>query len=546
MLKLIFVTARDRKRLTEISSILVRHGSQDIIRFLGLSELVVKPSSPSFCSDIPLPERLCAALEELGPTFVKLGQILASRSDLLGPEWTKALSKLHSSATALPWDVVERIMRDSLGTELEHVFSWWDTTPLAAASIGQVHRARLKNGKEVVVKVQRPGLDEKLRADLRLLRFLAESIEEQNHRLARFRPVQLVLFLDTALTQELDFCYEAANYETAIAQFKTDPDVVIPMVYKDWSSSTLLVQDFLEGVSPTLAVAARSNEYDGPYLAQIGAKAFMKMVFEYRFYHADPHPGNVMILPENKVGFIDFGMVGRLSEARRDELLSFLYAISESDSRGIVDALIGWSHASELDIEKLELAAAFFLDRQGCFPLQLGKALTDIFTTAREFQLTLPPDLVLLFKALITADGVLQRLDPEFDIIRTLRPMLRKHMFNRGKTFFSQRSLIKLGHQLGHSASDLPQTLHLVLKRLQHGRVKADISLTNLDKLGVALERAAVTLAIAIITAVLALVLGAWMILTDLHLAGIPLLPVISGSGVLAGMVWLIWRLRGR
>ncbi|KHN50677.1 ABC1 kinase family protein [Pectobacterium fontis] len=546
MLKLIFVTARDRKRLTEISSVLVRHGLQDIIRFLGLSESVGESASPSFRTDTALPERLCAALEELGPTFIKLGQILASRSDLLGPEWTTALSKLHSSATPLPWNVVEHIMQHSLGTELENVFSWWDTTPLAAASIGQVHRARLKNGKEVVVKVQRPDLEKKLRADLRLLRFLSESIEQQNHRLARFRPVQLVLFLDTALTQELDFCYEAANYEAALAQFNDDPDVIIPTVYKDWSSSTLLVQDFLEGVSPTQVGSAEPNEYDGPRLAQIGAKAFMKMVFEYRFYHADPHPGNVMVLPGNKIGFIDFGMVGHLSESRRNELLSFLYAISERESRGIVDALIGWSHAYELDVAELELAAAFFLDRQGCFPLQLGKALTDIFTTAREFQLTLPPDLVLLFKALITAEGVLQRLDPEFDIVKTLRPMLRKYMSNRGKAFFSQRGLSKLGYQLGHSATELPQTLRLVLKRLQHGRVKADIALTNLDKLGVALERAAMTLAIAIITAVLALVLGAWMILTDLRLAGVPLLPIISGSGVFVGIIWLIWRLRGR
>ncbi|KFX19135.1 AarF/UbiB family protein [Pectobacterium betavasculorum] len=546
MLKIIFVTARDRKRLTEISSVLVRHGLQDIIRFLGLSEPVGKSSSPSFRTDISLPERLCAALEELGPTFIKLGQILASRSDLLGPEWTTALSRLHSSATPLPWNVVEPIMLHSLGTELENVFSWWDTTPLAAASIGQVHRARLKNGKEVVVKVQRPGLDKKLRADLRLLRFLAESIEQQNPRLARFRPVQLVLFLDTALTQELDFCYEAANAETAMAQFNDDADVIIPMIYKDWSSSTLLVQDFLEGVSPTRVSSAKPNEYDGPHVAQVGAKAFMKMVFEYRFYHADPHPGNVMVLSGNKVGFIDFGMVGHLSESRCNELLSFLYAISESESSGIVDALIGWSHADELDVAELELAAAFFLDRQGCVPLQLGKALADIFTTAREFQLTLPPDLVLLFKALITAEGVLQRLDPKFDIVKTLRPMLRKHLFSRGRAFFSQRSLIKLGHQFGHSATALPQTLRLVLKRLQHGRVKADISLTNLDKLGVALERAAITLAVAIITAVLALVLGAWMILTDLRLAGIPLLPIISSSGVFVGIAWLIWRLRGR
>ncbi|MEH2921624.1 ABC1 kinase family protein [Samsonia erythrinae] len=541
MLKLIMVTARDRKRLTEIITILIRHGLQDIIQFLGLRNVVTPSVRQKIPSETALPERLCAALEELGPTFVKLGQILASRSDLLSPEWTAALGRLHSHASPIPWQDAEEVMRNALGNDPASVFSSLETTPLAAASIGQIHRARLKDGTEVVVKIQRPGLDEKLRADLRLLRFLAESIEQQNHDIARFRPLQQILFLETVLIQELDFCYEAANGEQARRNFSDNPDVIIPKIYWEWSSSMLLVQDYLPGHSPLKPDSLSQYGYDGPHLAKVGANAFMKMVFEHRFYHADPHPGNVMAMPGNKVSFIDFGMVGRLSESRRNELLSLMYAISERDVLGITDVLIGWCYADALNVTELELAASFFLDRQGNLPLQLSKALTDMFTTAREFKLMLPPDLVLLFKALITADGVLHRLDPNMDIIDTLRPVIHEQIQNSATTLFNQRSVARLGQQLLHASTSLPQTLRLTLRRLQHGRIQADVSLTNLEKLGASLERAAMTLAVALLTAILALILGEWFIQQDIRLADIPVLPIISGVGLAAGICWLIW-----
>ncbi|MFP9229350.1 ABC1 kinase family protein [Pectobacterium cacticida] len=542
MLKLIMVTARDRKRLAEIITVLIRHGLRDVIHFLGLTQVAPPTVRQTFSPNASLPERLCAALEALGPTFVKLGQILASRSDLLSPEWTTALGRLHSHSAPIPWQDAEAVIRHALNNDPDAVFSWLDPQPLAAASIGQIHRARLTDGTDVVVKIQRPGLGEKLRADLRLLRFLAETIEQQNHHIARFRPVQLILFLETVLLQELDFCYEAANGEQARRNFSDNPQVIIPRVYGEWSTSTLLIQDYLPGHSPLKPDSLSQHGYDGPRLAQIGADAFIKMVFEHRFYHADPHPGNVMALPGNKVAFIDFGMVGRLSESRRNELLSLVYAISERDSLGMVDVLIGWCSPETLDIAELELAASFFLDRQGNLPLQLHKALTDIFTTAREFKLTLPPDLILLFKALITADGVLHRLDPNIDIIETLRPVIHEQLSHNATSPLNQRSLIRLGQQLLHAGSSLPQTLRLVLRRIQHGRFQADIALTNLEKLGNALERSAMTLAVALLTAIFALILGEWFIQQDIRLADIPVLPILSGLGLTAGIGWLIWQ----
>ncbi|OHY65431.1 ABC transporter [Pluralibacter gergoviae] len=546
MIKAIMATARDRARLQEITGVLVRYGLQDLLRALGLSGLLDKLSHGHSRDDRPLPQRLCAALEELGPAFVKLGQILSTRSDLLAPEWTEALGQLNAGASPLPWSALEAQVSATLGDAPANVFAWFDEAPLASGSMAQIHRARLRDGDEVVVKIQRPGIEPVIRADLRLLHFLAASIEQQSETLARFRPAMLVRYLETALQQELDFCYEAANGEKMRQNFADDPQVVIPEIYWAWTSPTLMVQALLSGTAPLDGQQLAAAGLDGKVLARRGAEAFIKMLFDYRLYHADPHPGNVMALSDNRVGFIDFGMVGYLSDTRRNELLSLLYAISERDAGGIVDALIAWSDRDDLNIIELELAANYFLQRQGSRTLQLGKALTDMLATAREFRLSLPPDLVLLFKALITADGVLLRMDPQFDIIAVLRPQLRRQLMRRYTRFASRRRMVTLGNRLLDSGDTLPQTLRLVMQRLRHGRLHADINVDNLNQLGKSLERAASTLALAIVLAATVLVLTPWLLGLHWTLLGVPAIPLLLALCGIGGSAWLIWRLWSR
>lgn len=546
MIKAIMATARDRARLQEITGVLVRYGLQDLLRALGLAGLIDKLSSGHVRDDRPLPQRLCAALEELGPAFVKLGQILSTRSDLFAPEWTEALGQLNAGASPLPWSALEKQVSAALGDAPANVFAWFDESPLASGSMAQIHRARLHDGDDVVVKIQRPGIEPVIRADLRLLHFLADSIEQQSDALARFRPAMLVRYLDTALQQELDFCYEAASGEEMRRNFADDPQVVIPRIYWTWTRPTLMVQARLSAAAPLESRQLAAAGLDGPLLARRGAAAFIKMLFDYRLYHADPHPGNVMALADNRVGFIDFGMVGQLSETRRNELLSLLYAISERDAGGIVDALIAWSDRDFLNIAELDLAANYFLQRQGSRTMQLGKALTDMLATAREFSLSLPPDLVLLFKALITADGVLLRMDPGFDIIAVLRPQLKQQLLRRYGRVASRRRLVTLGNRLLDSGDSLPQTLRLVMQRLRHGRLHADITVGNLDQLGKSLERAASTLALAIVLGATVLALTPWLLGLHWTLLGVPVIPVMLTLCGVVGSGWLIWRLWSR
>lgn len=546
MIKAIMATARDRSRLQEITGVLVRYGLQDLMRLLGLSALFDKFSVGKIRDARPLPERLCAALEELGPAFVKLGQILSTRSDLLGPEWTDALSQLNASASPLPWSSLEAQVVATLGDTPRNLFAWFDETPLASGSMAQIHRARLAEGDEVVVKIQRPGIEPTIRADLRLLHFLAETIEQQSDSLARFRPAMLVRYLENALHQELDFSYEAANGEKMLQNFADSENVIIPQIYPTWTRPRLMVQAFLHSASPLDSQQLASAELDGRLLARRGAEAFIKMLFDFRIYHADPHPGNVMALAGNRVGFIDFGMVGYLSETRRNELLALLYAISERDTSGIADALIAWSDGDALNITELELAANYFLQKQGSRTLQLGKALTDMLATAREFRLPLPPDLVLLFKALITADGVLQSMDPQFDIIAILRPILKKQLMQRYAGFASRRRMVILGNRLLDSGDTLPQTLRLVIQRLRHGRLHADINVENISQLGKSLERAASTLALAIVLAATVLALTPWLLKLHWTLFGIPVIPMLLSLCGIGGSAWLIRRLWSR
>ncbi|CAI0841226.1 ABC1 kinase family protein [Serratia quinivorans] len=545
MLKMVLVTARDRARLKEISAVLIRYGLQDVIRLLGLSTLLSGGEGGGEPQDNQtLPQRLRAALEALGPTFVKFGQILATRSDLLDSSWTDELDRLHSQATTLAWSELAPQITADLGDDPHHLFAEFDEAPLAAASMAQIYRARLHSGEAVVIKVLRPGLAKTIHADLRLLAYLAETVEQQSPALARYRPRQMVRALATALNHELDLTHEGNNCERVAQQFAQRPEVVIPKIYWQWSSKRLLVQEFLPGIAPENPQQLATAGFDGPLLARRGAQAFMKMALEHRLYHADPHPGNLMALADNRVGFIDFGMVGQLSERRRNQLLLLLQAIAERESGGIVNTLIAWSDSDPLDLLDLELAAQNFLDKQASATLTLGKALTDLLVMAREHQLALPPDLVLLFKALITADGVLHRLDPNFDIIATLKPMLQQVMLQRYTPEAVRRRMLALGGEALDAGEELPQTLRLLMRRLKRGQISADINLKNISQLSQALERAAVTLAIAIVTAAFTLGLAPYLMQSSVRLWGIPLFPALGALACLGGVLLLALRLR--
>ena len=343
MLDSSWTALKHHRRLHQIVATLVRFGAQDVLLRLGLGRLLVDVNAePGESLPASTPQRVRMALEALGPTFIKCGQILASRRDILGPEWVNELQALHSQASTLPWAELEAQVLEDLGCGLDQVFAEFDTQPLAAASMAQVYLARLLSGEAVVVKVQRPGLRHTMTADLQLLESLAQLVE-QNAALAVYQPRQMVRQLARAMLEELDFTQEGQNGDSIAQNFAQTPHIVIPRIYWAFSSQRLLVQEFLPSFTPLARDALIEQGLDPGLLASRGARAFIKMLLEDGLFHGDPHPGNLRAMSDNRVGFIDFGMVGRLDERRRLEVMNFMRALTEGSTELLVAVLIDWS-----------------------------------------------------------------------------------------------------------------------------------------------------------------------------------------------------------
>ncbi|MGK2952927.1 MAG: ABC1 kinase family protein, partial [Thiobacillus sp.] len=318
---------RDLPRLHEIASVMIRYGWGDLVRLLGISGALERAGqvlhwhSTSEISQLEAPVRIRRALEELGPTFVKLGQLLATRVDLFPPHWITEFEKLHSHVPAVPYEILHPHLVTSLKGEPAEVFAEFDPVPMAAASIAQVHRARLKDGTPVVVKIRRPGIENVIQADLRILEHAARLLESEVADSRRYDPVHIISQFRRSLNRELDLVKEARNIDQFARHFADDPLVKIPKVYWDHTSSHVYVQEEIIGLAGMTPAMLRSHGLDPKLLAARGADTVLRMVLEHGYFHADPHPGNILFLPDNRIGIIDFGMVGMLTPSRRNQIV---------------------------------------------------------------------------------------------------------------------------------------------------------------------------------------------------------------------------------
>ncbi len=554
--------ARDMGRLNDIAGVLIRHGFGDSVRRLGLADRLeraghaLKWEHAADLARIEPPVQVRLALEELGPAFVKLGQILAGRADLFGPEWIAEFEKLHNHVPAVPFEQLRPQLREDLGGEPEEVFARFDTEPLAAASIAQVHRAQLKDGTEVVVKIRRPGITTVIEADLRLLGRLAALVEAEMPALKPYHPQQLVRELVKSLRRELDLAGECRHAERIAANMAPLPWIVIPRVHWAHTGERVNVQDFVGGIpGDRLDQLTPEAGFDRTLLAQRGARAVLKMIVEDGFFHADPHPGNVFYLPGNGIAFIDFGMVGRLSERRREELLQLLLGLVERQAPAVADVLMDWTGDSHgINLGQLETEIEAFVDQYHGTPLaelSLGQMLADVTTLLREHHLGLPPDLALLIKAFISLEGMGRGLDPGFHMATEATPMLRQVLRARyqpevlaGRAWKTLRRTLAVAEQLPHDVSRL-------LRNARRGHLSVGIELAHLKRVGDQVDRAANRLAMALIIA--ALIIGSSIVMTvkgGPTLMGLPVFGFLGFTGAMLGGVWLvraIWRSsRGR
>lgn len=548
--------ARDMGRLNQILGVFIRHGFGDSVRRLGLADRLdraghaLKWEHAADLARLEPPVQVRLAIEELGPTFVKLGQILAGRADLFGPEYIAEFEKLHSRVPALPLEQLRPQLREDLGGEPEDVFARFDTEPLAAASIAQVHRAQLKDGTEVVVKIRRPGISETIAADLRLLGRLAALAEAELPALKPYRPQLLVRELARSLQRELDLASECRSAERIAAHMVGLPWIVVPKVHWDFTKERVNVQDFVDGIPGHELAQLDVTGLDRRLLAQRGAKAVLKQIVEDGLFHADPHPGNVFYLPGNRIAFIDFGMVGRLSVRRREELLQLLLGLVERNPQIVADVLMDWTGDDHgVNLSTLETEIETFVDQYHGAPLaelNLGQMLGDVTNILREHHLGLPSDLALLIKAFITLEGMGRGLDPAFHMTTEALPQLRQVVRARYRpktvalrAWQTLRRTLAVAEQLPHDVSRL-------LRNARRGRVHVGIDVAHLKRVGDQIDRAANRLTMALVIA--ALIIGSSIVMTvqgGPTLFGLPAFGFLGFASAFVGGLWLVramWR----
>jgi ubiquinone biosynthesis protein len=543
-------------RLNEIAGVLIRHGLGDLVRRLGLSNALERAGHTlhwehvADLAHLPPPVQVRMAMEELGPTFVKLGQILAGRTDLFDAEWITEFEKLHSHVPAVPLDELRAQLREDLGAEPEAVFARFDIEPLAAASIAQVHRAQLRDGSEVIVKIRRPGIRDIIEADLRLLERLATLAEAELPALAPYRPRQLVREFARSLQRELNLATECRSAERVAANMAALPFVVIPRVHWEHTCERINVQDFVDGIPGHELDRLTQQGLDRQLLARRGAQAVLKMIVEDGFFHADPHPGNVFYLSDNRIAFIDFGMVGHLSMRRRSELLRLLLGLVQRNTQSVVDVLLGWiSDGHSVPVDQLESEVDAFVNQYHGTPLaelSLGQMLVDVTSILREHRLALPGDLALLIKAFITLEGLGRGLDPAFNMAAEALPLLRQVVRARYRPKVLAQRAWSSARRLLEVAEQLPEDLSRLLRNARHGRINVGIEIHSLKRVGDQLDRAANRLSLALIIA--ALIIGSSIVMTvggGPTLLGLPALGLLGFIGAIVGGLWLarsIWR----
>jgi ubiquinone biosynthesis protein len=555
MLKETLIAMRDLPRLKEITGVLIRQGLGEFAARMHLPRAMRKaekwlhiPQQENHVSP-PTAARVRLAFEELGPTFIKLGQILSTRVDVFPPLWIAEFEKLQSRVPPIDPLQVPLLIEAALGARPETLFREFDPEPIGSASIAQVHRAVLHDGRVVAVKLRRPGIIEKVTADLRILSHLATVLESEFPDSRRFQPQEIVRQFTRTLTREMDLEVEARNMERFARDFSQDPDVTVPGVYWDYTNAAVNVQDYIAGISSCNREQLSAAGLDPAALARAGSEAVLKMILTNGFFHADPHPGNVIFQPGPRIAFIDFGMVGLLSHTRREEIIDLLSALARHDEHAMMDVLEGWTGNRQVDEIRFASDIGELVSSYEHVPLKnlkISQLISDMMALIRDHSILLPPDMVLLFKALITLEGLGRQLDPDFLLIDHLTPVIERLVKER----YQPRRLLKRGHQALSEAmeilSDLPRDLARMSKDMRHGKFRINLDLQRLDHFAHQLDRSANRLTMGIVTG--ALIIGSSIAMTvnaGPQLFGLPFLGLFGFMFALFNSLWLIisiWR----
>jgi len=448
-------------RASEILQTFARHGFADLVQRMKLERLIKRAEASGEQAQVPVPVRLRRAFEELGPTFVKLGQLLATRPDLIPESYIEEFEKLQDNVSSVPFPQIKAHVEAELGKSLGSVFAEFDEEPIAAASIGQVHGARLKTGEKVAVKIQRPGIEPLIQNDVSILRGIAQLLERYVPETKTLNPVGLVEEFFRTILFELDFLVEANNIRRIKKNLENLPKIRVPKVYTEHSTPRVLVLERFEGIRFTdrkAVVEAGINPMD---VVSAGSDAFFQMVMRDGLFHADLHGGNLFVLPDGAIGIIDFGIVGRLSHRVQDSILSMFTALIDEDFETVASEYLDLCQGTEssdptaLQKDLMDVISPYMGMRLG--QVNVGKLLLRSTAIAAKHNLQVPRELMLLFKAIFTIEALGKKLEPEFDILQVGYRQARQVLTLRYSKERIFKDLIVVGRDLQLLAERIPR-----------------------------------------------------------------------------------------
>ena len=555
-------------RYTEILRIFVRYGFIDIVRKVDKSVYrrlrrvqPLRTGETRARRHWSRPESLRRALEELGPTFVKIGQFLSHRPDLLPPEWISELEKLRDDVSPAPPQAVRDLFIEDFGRPPEDIFESFNSRPEACGSIAQVYRARIRTDTgaeptpdftDVAVKVQRPGIRRIIEADLVILRDLARLIERRIPALGIFHPREALREFDRTLRSELDFTNEARNLASFRRNFADIPEVTAPEPLSELSGPRILVMSWLQGTPVSDTAALQRIGADTHLIARRGADAVLRQIFDHRVFHSDPHGANIIVLPENRIAFLDFGQMGRILPSQKRFLADLIAAVSRQDAPRAVRAILRWSGSRDTDeTHRFTLEMEQILDHYLSTPfsgIHIGEAAAAVADLIRRYAVTVPSNFYLLTKAIASIEDIAASLHPQFSFISAVKPFAKRTIHSE----FSPENI--LDHTIGITGDtirllrDLPGESTDILSLLKAGRFRMQIDLKDLSRIDSTIQRVITRLSAAILLA--AMILGSSMLIQSLIPPLVFGLPVIGILGFLAsgivGVFLLVDLLRHR
>ena len=515
-------------RYRQILTVLVKYGFGDLVdrlkigQYLEIGLQIIARRDEAHIDKHTRAERVRMILEELGPTFIKLGQIASTRPDWLSADYITELEKLQHSVPAFPFEQAREIVEEELGRPLDELFEDFERTPLAAASIGQVHRARLHAGEDVVVKVQRPDIRQTIEVDLEIMLHIATLLERHVEEAQLHQPTKIVEEFSRVLEQELDYTVERTHLERFANQFVNDSTVYVPKVHGDYSTNRVLTMEHVTGVNIGDLDALAEHDLSPRRIAARGAELILKQIFQYGFFHADPHPGNVLALPRNVICYLDFGMMGRLDLRMREIVADLVYGAASRDAAKTTAALLRLAERDDehdVDMRALDREVADMLDlhvQTELGRLDMGRLLQQLMDLLNKHRLRIPADLVMMIKALTVAEGIGLMLDPKLDMGKLAKPYLRRLKIDRfnpvrvlGELYDSGADLLQLAREIPGGARDL-------LRLAKRGGLRVGLEHRGFERMLDTYEHIGNRIAFAIVVA--ALIIGSSLIVVS----GIP------------------------